>query len=289
MSDCYSYEIINFEHSYLNVDAVYVLTMENSDRIKKIKKQLYIYKPGKKNIIQINKGYKKCAKRLCDNSKEVINNTYNDLSHAYLNAFKNAIKNKYQNILILEDDAIFSPEYYNACNLKIVNEFIPKLNSNHFVFALGLVPWLSLYYSYGIRRSIMASGTHATIFPISVINSIVHNCNSMSDIDVYVNSRCVRYFYNYPLVMQTFPETENSKHWCKDFGFVGSIMRYIIISLIWLFALDKRPEPGTTYIYTLNKILYDVLIPLLIMYILFLNIKKIIPMNINKYLKSLKL
>ena len=274
MYDCYSYDIINFEQSSLNVDAVYVLTMENSDRIEELKKQLYIYKPGKKIIIQINKGYKKCAKRLCDNSKEYINNSYNDVSHAYLNAFRNAIQKQYENILILEDDAIFSPQYYNSFNLKIVNEFIPKLNSNECVFALGLVPWLSLYYSYGIRRSILASGLHATIFPISVINNIVNNCNSISDMDNYVNAMCVRYFYDYPLVTQTFPETENSKYWCKDFGFFGSIIRYIIISINWLFGIDKHSEPGTTIIYNINKILYDMLIPLFIMYILFLIITK---------------
>ena len=274
MSDCYSYEIINFEQSSLNVDAVYVLTMENSDRLEELKKQLYIYKPGKRIIIQINKGYKKCAKRLCDNSKEYINNPYNDISHAYLNAFKNAIQKQYENILILEDDAIFSPEYYNPYNLKIVNEFIPKLNSNQWIFALGLMPWVSLYYSYGIRRSILAYGTHASIFPISVVNNIVQNCNSISDMDNYVNTRCVRYFYDYPLVTQTFPETENSKYWGTDLGFLGSIIRYIMISTNWLLGIDKQSEPGTTIFYNINKILYDMLIPLLIMYILFLIIKK---------------
>ena len=274
MSDCYSYEIINFEQSSLNVNAVYVLTMENSDRLEELKKQLYIYKPGKRIIIQINKGYKKCAKRLCDNSKEYINNPYNDISHAYLNAFKNAIQKQYENILILEDDAIFSPQYYNPYNLKIVNEFIPKLNSNQWIFALGLMPWVSLYYSYGIRRSILAYGTHASIFPISVVNNIVQNCNSISDIDNYVNTRCVRYFYDYPLVTQTFPETENSKYWGTDLGFLGSIIRYIMISTNWLFGIDKHSEPGTTIFYNINKILYDMLIPLFIMYILFLIIKK---------------
>tara|TARA_E500000178_G_scaffold327987_1_gene357563 strand:+ start:612 stop:1478 length:867 start_codon:yes stop_codon:yes gene_type:complete len=283
MSDCYSYEIINFEQSSLNVNAVYVLTMENSDRLEELKKQLYIYKPGKRIIIQINRGYKKCAKRLCNNSKEYINNPYNDLSHAYLNVFKNAIQNKYQNILILEDDAIFSPEYYNASNLKIVNEFIPKLNSNQWVFALGLVPWVSLYYSYGIRRSILASGTHATIFPISIINNIVQNCNSITDMDVYVNTRCVRYFYDYPLVTQTYPETENSKYWCKDFGFFGSAMRNTAIGINRLFGLDKQSEPGTTILYNINKILCDMLIPLFIIYILFLIVKKVILLNIYKY------
>lgn len=274
MSSCYSYQTMHFKSSSLDVDAVYVLTMENSERLEKIKMELYRNKPGKLVIIQINKGFKNCTKRLCSNSKNDIDASHKDISHAYLNAFKNALENNYKNILILEDDAVFSKEFYNAENLKVVNEFIPKLDSNNFVFALGLIPWISLYHSYGIRRSLLAMGTHATIFPASVIENIARDCNSIGDIDVYVNQKCVRYFHHYPLVTQTFPETENKQTWGADFGILGTITRYIAGIIIWIFGLHKNAEPGTTIIYTINKIIYDLGIPLLIIFILFLNIKK---------------
>ncbi len=274
MSSCYSYQTMHFKSSSLDVDAVYVLTMENSERLDKIKMELYRNKPGKLVIIQINKGFKNCTKRLCSNSKKDIDASHKDISHAYLNAFKNALENNYKNILILEDDAVFSKEFYNAENLKVVNEFIPKLDSNNFVFALGLIPWISLYHSYGIRRSLLATGTHATIFPASVIENIARDCNSIGDIDVYVNQKCVRYFHHYPLVTQTFPETENRQTWGTDFGILGTIARYIAGIIIWIFGLHKNAEPGTTIIYTINKIIYDLGIPLLIIFILFLNIKK---------------
>ena len=274
-SSCYYYQTIHFEESSLDVDAVYVLTMENSERIEKIKKELYLHKPGKVVMIQINKGFRNCSKRLCKDSTEEIDVSYMDISHAYLNAFKNAVNNQYKNVLILEDDAVFSKEYYNADNLKIINEFIPKLDSKQSVFALGLFPWISLYSSNGIRRSIVASGTHATIFPISVMRRIISDCDIIRDMDVYVNTIYTRYFSHNPLVSQTIHQTENYNNWGNDYGFLGDVIRTILGIIFWLMGLDKSPEPGTTYIYNMNKVIYDVLIPLLIIYMLFLNITKI--------------
>ena len=274
-SSCYYYQTIHLEESSLDIDAVYVLTMENSERLEKIKKELYLHKPGKVVMIQINKGFRNCSKRLCKDSTEDIDVSYMDISHAYLNAFKNAVNNQYKNVLILEDDAIFSKEYYNADNLKIINEFIPKLDAKQSLFALGLVPWISLYNSNGIRRSVAASGIHATIFPISVMKKIISDCNNIRDMDMYVNLNCARYFSHNPLISQTFPQTENSNNWGNDYGFLGVVIRTILGIFFWLMGLDKSPEPGTTYIYNMNKIIYDVLMPLLIVYMLYLNITKI--------------
>jgi len=274
-SPCYYYQTIHFEESSLDIDAVYVLTMENSERLEKIKKELYIHKPGKVVMIQVNKGFRNCSKRLCKDSTEDIDISHKDISHAYMNAFKNAVNNQYKNVLILEDDAIFSKEYYNADNLKIINEFIPKLDSKQSVFALGLFPWISLYNSKGIRRSVVSTGIHATIFPISVMKKILIDCTNIGDMDVYVNMNCTRYFIHNPLVSQTVPQTENYNNWGKDYGFLGDVIRSILGIFFWLMGLDKSVEPGTTYIYTMNKILYDILIPILILYLLFLNIPKI--------------
>lgn len=274
-SPCYYYQTIHFEDSTLDVDAVYVLTMENSDRLEKIKKDLYLHRPGKVVMIQINKGFRNCSKRLCKDSTEDIDVSYMDISHAYMNAFKNAVNNQYKNVLILEDDAIFSKEYYNADNLKMINEFIPKLDAKQSLFALGLVPWISLYNSNGIRRSVTASGIHATIFPISVMKKIISDCTNIRDMDMYVNLNCTRYFSHNPLVSQTFPQTENSNNWGNDYGFLGVVIRTILGILFWLIGLDKTAEPGTTYIYTMNKFIYDILIPILIIYLLILNIPKI--------------
>ena len=274
-SSCYYYQTIHFEESSLDIDAVYVLTMENSDRLEKLKKELYFHKPGKVVMIQVNKGFRNCSKRLCKDSTEDIDVSYMDISHAYLNAFKNAVNNQYKNVLILEDDAIFSKEYYNADNLKIINEFIPKLDAKQSLFALGLVPWISLYNSNGIRKSVTASGIHATIFPISVMKKIISDCTNIRDMDMYVNLNCTRYFSHNPLVSQTFPQTENSNNWGNDYGFLGVVIRTILGMFFWLMGLDKTAEPGTTYIYTLNKIMYDILIPILILYLLIMNIPKI--------------
>ena len=57
---------------------------------------------AKRVIIQINKGFKDCRKRLCSDSKNDIDITHKDISHAYLNAFKHALENQYQNIFTIK-------------------------------------------------------------------------------------------------------------------------------------------------------------------------------------------
>ena len=53
MSSCYSYQTMHFKNSSLDVDAVYVLTMENSDRLEKIKMELYRCKPEKLSLYKL--------------------------------------------------------------------------------------------------------------------------------------------------------------------------------------------------------------------------------------------
>lgn len=271
---CYSYQTMHFKHGALDVDAVYVLTMENSSRIDGLKSQLYHHKPGANIIIQINKGFRACRKRLCGNSKTDIDISVEDISHAYLNAFQHALDNGYKNVLILEDDAVFSDLYFTTENIDVVNDFIPKLQKNGFVFALGVLPWASLYHSNGIRRSLLSTGTHATIFPQRIMEEILLDCNSIHDIDLYINFHCTRYFHSLPLVSQTFAATENRANWGDNFGIFGAIARYFIGIVIWCLGLEDKVEPGTTIIYTINKIIFDLGIPLLIIGLLYLNMPK---------------
>jgi hypothetical protein len=65
-------------------------------------KQLNEYQPTNTVYILFNKGYKKCKKQ------DFITNPPYDLVDANLNIFKHAKENNYDNILILEDDFIFS-------------------------------------------------------------------------------------------------------------------------------------------------------------------------------------
>ena len=111
---CYKKKIINYKNGVLDtfVDVTYVITMENNiERHKKVMEQLEKYKPTKKIIIIYNKGFKKCEKKICyDKNKKCqkVNISYEDLSHANNYIYSDALKNQYNNILLLEDDFIMS-------------------------------------------------------------------------------------------------------------------------------------------------------------------------------------
>jgi hypothetical protein len=93
-----------FNDGFLNnsVDATYIIHLENNGRYNHIQEQLSEYHPTNIVYILFNKGYKKSKK------KYFINKTCLDLIDACLKIFKHAEIHNYNNILILEDDFIFS-------------------------------------------------------------------------------------------------------------------------------------------------------------------------------------
>ena len=96
----YRYELIKNEKGMFDnyIDMIYILTMENSTRKEHYMNQINTYIPHKNILIQYNKGFKNCHKKL------VKQDTMNDLNDAYYHAFLNASNNDYKNIIIFEDD-----------------------------------------------------------------------------------------------------------------------------------------------------------------------------------------
>jgi hypothetical protein len=117
-NNCYTFTELNFDCGFLDdsCDVTYILHLEGNGRLGNIYDQLSKYKPTKKVIILFNKGYKKCNKKL----KE-YNSRY-DLIDAFITIFNNA-KN-YNNILILEDDFIFSDKILDKSITNDINQFI---------------------------------------------------------------------------------------------------------------------------------------------------------------------
>ena len=63
-NNCYRFERISQDKNLFNVDATYILTMENSNRKKQFMEQINKFSIGKNIFIQYNKGYKKCKKKM---------------------------------------------------------------------------------------------------------------------------------------------------------------------------------------------------------------------------------
>ena len=101
---CYRFEKIEFDgHSaLLDIDATYIIHLENNGRLDSVKAQLNEFQPTKDVFILHNKGYKNCKK------EEYIDKPPLDLIDAFWHIFKDAQQKNYNNILILEDDVDFT-------------------------------------------------------------------------------------------------------------------------------------------------------------------------------------
>ena len=176
----------------------------------------------------------------------------------------------YQKILILEDDFVCSPELKNKEHINNIEIFTKKKNKS--IFSFGVLPIITTYHSNFFRRSWISTGTHATLFPNFFFKKIIDNEHNICDIDVYLHLISKRYIYYKPLITQSFPVTDNFKTWGNScIGKLGGIIfRFIISFLITIFELDKREEPGTTRIYLINKLLFDFIIPFLLLILFYI-------------------
>jgi len=103
---CYTFKKITYTEGFLDksVDATYIIHLKDNGREEHIYKQLKEYQPTKVVYIAYNLGFKNCSKKLIEQI------SYQDLSDAFMQCFKHANENDYDNVLILEDDFIFSHE-----------------------------------------------------------------------------------------------------------------------------------------------------------------------------------
>ena len=180
--DCYTFKKIIFSDGIFNdsIDATYIIHLEGNGRLKSIEDQLTNYHPTNSVYILFNKGYKKCTKTL------VKQNSEQDLNDAFLQIFKDANTKEYSNILILEDDFIFSPEIKNITNINNINTFLINNKDTSFNYQLGTVPLISfLYNSYTYRT--ISMGMHASVYSKLYRNNVLkmdfQNPNNIYDWD----------------------------------------------------------------------------------------------------------
>jgi hypothetical protein len=241
---CYHFEKIEFSNStLLNIDATYIIHLENNGRLDSVKDQLNKFRPTKEVFILHNKGYKKCDK------KEYINIPALDLIDAFLYIFKDAQEKDYKHILVLEDDFIFSNRIKDKKVQQNIMNFIS--NKNYDIYALGCIPALQKAYNNNVSIRLYGGATHAMIYSRDCINKTLQiDRRSITDWDAFTGQTFRIYMYNEPLCYQLFPETENQKYWGKNL--VGLIKR----RLIKLLKLDVQVEPGYSIAYIASRGIY---------------------------------
>jgi hypothetical protein len=275
-SNCYRFEELSYPKGLLDnsVDATYIIHLEGNGRLDHIKEQLQIYQPTKIVYILYNKGFKNCDKQL------IKNISYIDLIDAFLYILKDADHKKYNNILILEDDFIFTDRIKQPNILDNINNFINKRADESFIYLLGNLPFLLIPYDY-YNYYVYGIGAHACIYSKKTRQIILKNKDIgiiNTDWDTYLNKSFTRYTYYEPLCYQLLTETENSKNWFNTF-YQTTIIRKIIKKL----KLDEQIEPGYSTMYKIAKINGIILIVLLL-FIIYVIYKVINNYILNKSL-----
>ncbi len=229
-TNCYEFQEFNFTSGFFDasVDITFIITLEsNTERYKSIERQLKNFVPTKKIVIVKNKGFKNCTKY--DGFNKEITQTYEDLTHANMVIFQKA--EKYNNILVLEDDFIFSEKILNPKNTISINKFIKRKKPN--LYCLGSIPYLinplSLVNAH--YKVYFESATLANIYSQKarqqMHNTYFTNFKLKKDIDMITNfTQKNKYLFHKPLCVQVFSETENKKTWQADVNiFVKSILK----------------------------------------------------------------
>jgi len=261
-TECYTYK----KHTYTdglfnNVDATYIIHLEGNGRIDAINKQLEEFHPTNIVYIVFNKGYKKCKKSL-----KVQNSMY-DITDANLQVFKHSKMNNYSNILVLEDDFIFSNDVKSQQHRDNIDTFLKNNDNKRFIYHLGALPFTTVPYNSYTYHS-LCFAAHASIFTAKTSDYILKYSmnNSISDWDIFLLQYITRYIYYIPLCYQTIPETENKSNWYQS-----EIVRYVANSYIHYTNFDTQPEPGTSYVYNIAKFfsfIFFILIILIVYWLL---------------------
>ena len=231
----YFHQLDSFEGIFDHcIDCVYIITMvKSADRHKNIEKQLMKSNLHKNTKILFNQGYKQNSKYLYKKDGSIdfkIENSSHDLFHANLTIHQDAKNNNYENILILEDDFIITNELSNPEHIKNISEKISSEKNNMLILYLGLVPLVTTKTpSSFFHKNILSFGNHAVIYNKNYTNNILNQNYHIVDIDAYnvilKKNNLTRLFYYIPLIMQSFPETENKQNW-------GSNSKYKLVNKI---------------------------------------------------------
>ena len=252
---CYTFETRNYTNGLFNVDATYIIHLENNGRYQNIENQLSQFTPSNKVYILINKGYK------CKQDINIPDS--NDLIDANLTILNDAKLKNYENILILEDDFMFDERLHNKNHQDNINKFIKTHKNQDYCFILGCIPYIQIPYNSTTYRG-YSGGAHSIIYSKSIIHKIIKDTNKINGWDIYIKTKYIwnNYIYYTPLCYQLFPDTENSRHWGQN-SYIAYILNYIAKIFIKILGLDKSIEPGYTIMYVLSKLLFFVLLYLI--------------------------
>lgn len=228
-SECYSFKLVHQTDDPIlkNVDISVVLTMENANRNFDDSVLLNL---ARFTYIQVNKGFKNC-------NKPGVNTVVADVIHAHKNVCKNT--KEYKNVIIFEDDAEYNYKY-SPDEFKSIDDFIRDNKFN--LYSLGNVS-INLPSTSDHREIFLGfGGSHAIIYSPEGRLNLINSTGNMIDLDL-ISTIPHKFKHKYPLVCQTFPDTEQKKEWQNLPGM------FIMCNLTKALNGDKIIEPFWSSMY----------------------------------------
>jgi hypothetical protein len=201
-----------------------------------------------------------------------VHSSSDDCTFSHYITAKHAHTNKYENILILEDDFIFEEDIYDKDNIDYIETFIlSKLEGNNIKrYFLGCAPIILLpasldCYHYKLLYGGAAQAVIHTKLSINTfINDYEINPKNIKGPDLYFVNNGDTYTYYKPLITQLFPETENR---LTTWGKSDSLFSWLSNFGINILKLDKESNGfGIYLLYFLSK--YMIFIICLIVYLI---------------------
>ena len=261
-SKCYSFKYIKYSDGLFNktVNATYVIHLKGNNRYENVISQLKEYRPTNDVYILLNDGYKKCNK-----TKNIVYPA-DDLIDAFFQIFKHASEKNYENILILEDDFIFTNKIKNQTHIQNINNFLNRKKGEDFIYYLGCIPWLFVptFYDINTYFNMCSSGMHSVIYSKKYrelcMKRYFDAIYETRDWDILNNLFFgKRYAYYTPLCYQLFEQTENNKNW-GSFNPIFEFLAFFLKKIFNSLNLDKSIEPGYSILYVFSKLLFLVLV-----------------------------
>jgi len=265
VNECYRYEPIEVTDKPLfsqEIDATYVLHLENNGRYETVLDQLHQYPPTKIIYIAFNPGFRSCPK------EPYVIISLQDIVDAFIHVFIHAEEHGYRNILVLEDDFFFDPCIRNEPeHVAHIESFLHKLDKKeNFMYFLGSLPFLQRPVDWnGVHYSVsVTAGTHACIYSPAMRRKMLSlDQKLIRDWDVYNNNHCKkRYGYHRPLCYQLFTATENQKNWIGSDGPYEAWNKWwgqMGVTIFNAFGLDKHIVPGYPFFYHTSKLVFFIL------------------------------
>jgi hypothetical protein len=157
-------------------------------------------------IIQYNKGFKLCKKKLLKNYSNY------DLNDANFQVFNYSIEKNYNNILILEDDFIITKNIYKKEYVNAISYFVK--NKDYNVLSLGAFPYIKQCFGKYISKCFIIACNQANIYNKKYFQIFKNRIKSIKykHADDFRNVSKL-YMTNIPIIIQPFPITYNMKQW----------------------------------------------------------------------------